>query len=201
MQVNVIGISGGSGSGKTTLAEYFVDKFKSQGSVLLGQDHYYIDQSKNFDKDGGAVNFDHPSSIEASLLAKHIEALSKGEPVEVPIYDFATHAPKKETTCIHPAKWVVVEGTMIFHWPELRQKLTHKIFITVPEQTRFERRLRRDTTERGRTPEGVRAQFYTQVKPMHDEFVETSAQFADKIVDNDVPLSNLFEEAKKVFVK
>ncbi len=66
----MIGVAGGSGSGKTTLAKELL-KFCSEKNLkaqILRQDSYYIDQSDKFDKDGGAVNFDHPDSLEFSLL-------------------------------------------------------------------------------------------------------------------------------------
>jgi uridine kinase len=36
--------------------------------------------------------------------------------------------------------------------------------------------------ERGRTPEGVRIQYESSVRPMHDLFVEPSRVYADQIV-------------------
>ena len=43
------------------------------------------------------ANFDHPDALQTSLLVEHVRELKKGRPVEVPIYDFATHSRRSET--------------------------------------------------------------------------------------------------------
>src|SRR5690606_5658840 len=86
-----VGIAGGSGSGKTTLANRLREFGGEEHCLLIYQDSYYIDQSHLFDEDGGKVNFDHPSSLDFDLLAKHLEALKRGRGIDSPIYDFASH--------------------------------------------------------------------------------------------------------------
>jgi uridine kinase len=186
--VMLIGISGGSGSGKTTFARMLNDYLNSTRgagfSAILAQDHYYIDQSARFKEDGDpSVNFDHPSAIEFSLLSRHLEQLRLKKPVEVPIYDFVTHTRKVETTPFPPRPVVIVDGMLLLSQAIVRPWLDHSIYVDAPESVRYERRLRRDVTERGRTPEGVERQFNAQVKPMHDEFIEPSRRYASLIVD------------------
>lgn len=182
MHVRIIAVAGGSGSGKTTLAKTLVEKLGLSACGLLAQDSYYIDQSRKFDRDGGAVNFDHPDALEFSLLARHLAELKAGRAVEVPIYDFATHTRKTATEKFHPREYVLVDGTLILSIPELLPFFDEAIFVDTDEQTRFERRLQRDVAERGRTPDGVRDQFYGQVKPMHDRFVEPSKRNCSLLV-------------------
>ncbi|MFL5813851.1 MAG: uridine kinase [Bdellovibrionia bacterium] len=170
----VIAIVGGSGSGKTTLAKKLQQEFGEKDCVILSQDSYYIDQSHKFDRDGGAVNFDHPSSLEFTLLAKHLERLKAGSDIEVPIYDFPTHKRLTTTETLRHHPLVLVDGTLVLSQRELLPYFDESIFLDVDEDTRFQRRMKRDIEERGRTPEGVREQFYKQVKVMHDEFVEPS---------------------------
>ena len=170
----MIAIVGGSGSGKTTLAKKIKTKLDHHGCVILGQDSYYIDQSSKFDRDGGAVNFDHPSSLEFTLLGRHIEDLKEGRNIEVPIYDFATHKRLPSTEFFQHHPMILVDGTLILSQPHLLPLFDESIFLEVHEDLRFQRRLKRDVEERGRTPEGVREQFFRQVKIMHDLFVEPS---------------------------
>src|SRR4051812_11156226 len=107
MNVSVVGIAGGSGSGKTTLARRLLDALGGdERAEVLAQDNYYIDQSRRFDGDGGSVNFDHPSAIDFDLLASHLAALKRGETIEVPIYDFATHTRRRETLRYEPREYV-----------------------------------------------------------------------------------------------
>lgn len=180
--IYIVGIAGGSGSGKTTFANRLRAKLGEDHSVVLGQDSYYIDQSNKFDHDGGSVNFDHPESLEFSLMAKHLKELKQGNSINVPIYDFTTHTRKDSTKKLTPKKIIFVDGILIFSQPIVVDCLDFKIFIDCDEDLRFQRRLKRDTTERGRTPEGVKTQFHNQVKPMHDKFVEPSKTVACDIV-------------------
>lgn len=190
----ILGIAGGSGSGKTTLARVLAKHFGPGRARILAQDSYYIDQSKRFDGDGGSVNFDHPSAIEFSLMAQHLAALKEGRTVEVPFYDFATHTRKKETESFAPVEFVIAEGILLLSQPVICAELDFSVFVDAPEAVRFARRLKRDTTERGRTPEGVRKQFELQVKPMHDEFVEPSRTRAGLVVSGESPIQQEMEQ-------
>lgn len=182
-EVLLIGVAGGSGSGKTTFAKRLREKIGQELCGVLAQDSYYIDQSNKFDHDGGAVNFDHPNSLDFSLMADHLKILKSGKSVPVPIYDFATHKRLANTESLLPQKIIFVDGILIFSQPNIVECLDFKIFIDCPEELRFERRLNRDVKERGRTPDGVKNQFFKQVKPMHDEFVAPSKDVACDIVN------------------
>lgn len=183
MSITIIGVAGGSGSGKTTFASRLQERIGPEYCSVLGQDSYYIDQSSKFDHDGGSVNFDHPKSLDFDLMSEHLQLLKKGEDIDVPIYDFATHSRSEETIHLTPKKIVFVDGILIFSQPQVVAQLDYKVFIDCPEDLRFSRRLNRDVIERGRTKEGVTAQFEKQVKPMHDLFVEPSKEHACDIVN------------------
>src|SRR5690606_37607181 len=155
--------AGGSGSGKTTLAEA-LNAALGERSAILYQDSYYIDQSHRFDGDGGSVNFDHPESLEFSLLARHLRELKAGTPVEVPCYDFATHKRQLATQSFKCCQVVIVDGTLLLSQREICAALDLAVFVDTREDLRYERRLARDVSERGRTPDGVLKQFTRQVK-------------------------------------
>lgn len=182
----LVGVSGGSGSGKTFFSENLVRQltkcYSENICEIVYQDNFYIDQSQRFDSDGGSVNFDHPDSIDFLLLAEHLKILKAGNATEIPTYDFVSHKRKKETIKILPKKVIIVDGILIFHPENIRSLFDDLIFFDTPEELRFTRRLERDVKERGRTPDGVREQFFKHVKPMHDQFVEPSKKFAKTIV-------------------
>lgn len=178
----ILGVAGGSGSGKTFFAKDLQKKLGADICTIVYQDNYYIDQSKKFDHDGGSVNFDHPSSLDFDLLGQQLSQLKQGNAVEIPIYDFVTHSRKKETLRVEPKPVVIVDGILIFHADQVRPHFHEMIYFDTPEQLRFARRLERDVKERGREPEGVHAQFFKQVKPMHDQFVEPSKKYAHHVV-------------------
>lgn len=178
----IIGVAGGSGSGKTHFAKELQRTLGENNCSIIYQDNYYIDQSEKFDGDGGSVNFDHPSSLDFSLLAHALQTLKSGSPVQIPLYDFVTHSRKNETLPGIPKPIIIVDGILILHSEEVRSVLDEAVFFDTPEVLRFERRLNRDVNERGRTPEGVRKQFDLQVRPMHNQFVEPSIKYANTVV-------------------
>lgn len=190
-RVFILGVSGGSGSGKTYFAEALQGLIGPEQCDIICQDNYYHDQSKKFDYDGGSVNFDHPNSIDFDLLAAHAQSLKTGLSVEIPLYDFHSHSRKNQTKTVNPKKLIIIDGILIFHPTKLRQVFDDLIFFETPEDIRFSRRLERDTKQRGRTAEGVKNQFDSQVKPMHDLFVEPSKYFAKSIVKSEADFARL----------
>ncbi len=178
----VIGIAGGSGSGKTTVAQALVERVGPQHVALLPHDAYYRDFSHLPPEERAQVNYDHPDSLETSLLVEHIRQLRAGRAIERPVYDFTRHARRAETVRVEPRPIILVEGILIFAEPELRRLLDIKIYVDTDADLRFIRRLLRDVEERGRTVESVIRQYLTTVRPMHLEFVEPSKRYADIIV-------------------
>lgn len=87
----IIGIAGGSGSGKTTMAHSILDAIGEDRIAFLPHDAYYRDQSSKSFEERLQVNYDHPDSLETELLIKHIQALKRGEAVDLPVYDFKIH--------------------------------------------------------------------------------------------------------------
>jgi uridine kinase (EC 2.7.1.48) len=183
MSVSIVAIAGGSCSGKTTLARRIQARLGESRCALLFQDNYYIDQSSSFREDGGDVNFDHPDALEFSLLKKHLQSLKNGASIDVPVYDFATHSRTTTRFASGLRPLIVVDGTLILYSDLIRSCLDFSVFVDASESLRFERRKVRDTRERGRSLEGVIKQFLTQVKPMHDQFVEPSKAYADFVFD------------------
>jgi len=178
----VIGIAGGSGSGKTTVAQSILQRVGPHRIAFIQHDAYYKDLSGLPPVQRAEVNFDHPNSLETSLLIRHVETLRSGQPVEVPIYDFSTHSRTDKTFIVNPRGVILVEGILIFVEPELRDLFDVKIFVDTDPDLRFIRRLERDITERGRTVESVVRQYQATVRPMHLEFVEPSKRYADVII-------------------
>lgn len=178
----IIIISGGSGSGKTTFAKALLKGIGEKNIQILHQDNYYIDQSGDFDGDGGSVNFDHPESLDFVLMLKQICLLKDGKSIKVPSYDFVTHSRSKLTHTLLPKPVLIIDGTLAMAEKNIRDISDLLIFVNCPEELRFSRRLKRDVEERGRTEAGVRAQFLSQVAPMHNQFIEPSKTFASSMV-------------------
>ncbi|HEY81455.1 MAG TPA: uridine kinase [Caldilineae bacterium] len=178
----VVGVAGGSGSGKTTVVHRILDQVGWDRIAYLPHDAYYKDAAHLPWNQRVHLNYDHPNSLDNDLLIAHLQMLLRGEPVDAPIYDFATHTRKAETRRVLPSPVILVEGILVFVDPRLREMMDIKIYVDTPADERFIRRLLRDIRERGRSVEAVVEQYQSTVRPMHLKFVEPSKQYADIII-------------------
>ena len=96
-----------------------------------------------------------------------------------------THDRLEESELINPTKIILTEGILVLEDERVRNLATIKIFVESDDDIRFIRRLRRDTSERGRTIESVINQYLTTVKPMYYSFVKPTKRYADMIIPND----------------
>ncbi len=178
----IIGLVGGSGSGKTTVARAILAELGGVDAAFIDQDSYYKDLHALPLAERAKVNFDHPDSLDNDLLVAHLQALASGVAIEKPTYDFAHHTRAERTVPVAPNEVVLVDGILLFVDPRLRRLFDIKIFVDVPDDVRFIRRLQRDVAERGRTMGSVIEQYLSTVRPMHQEFVEPSKRYADVII-------------------
>ena len=180
-KILVIGIAGGTGSGKTTLMENLIRTFS--GSVtLLSHDNYYRRHDELTYEERCKLNYDEPAALETDLMARHLDALRRGEAVDCPVYDFTVHNRSDKTIRINPEKVIIVEGILIFENKALRDLMDVKIFVDTDADVRLCRRIKRDVRDRGRSLESVLTQYQNTVKPMHEQYVEPSKKYADIIV-------------------
>jgi uridine kinase len=178
----VVGIAGATGSGKTTVARRVIESLPRGSVAMLQHDSYYRDRADLSYEQRCELNFDHPDSLETSLMAEHLQQLRAGKAVRVPIYDFTTHRRLVDSQRLEPGPVVVVEGILVLADPELRSMLDIKVFVDTDADIRVFRRIRRDIEQRGRSFESVRKQYYSTVRPMHLQFVEPSKRWADIIL-------------------
>jgi uridine kinase len=177
----VLAIAGCSGSGKTTMA---CEVAHALNGVHFHLDNYYRDLSHLPLAERARQNLDDPAVIESSLLAEHIAALARGESIERPLYDFATYCRiPGQTETVRAGAFLIVEGIFALHYPELLPLYHLRVYVDTPDELCFERRLRRDIEQRGRTPESVRQQYEATVRPSSFTYVRPSAANADLVVD------------------
>lgn len=177
----VLGIAGCSGSGKTTLA---AELARTLDGIHFPLDHYYLDLSHMPPAERAQQNFDDPALIESPLLVAQVAALARSEAIERPLYDFSTHTRiPGRTETVQPGAFLIVEGLFALWYPDLLPLYQLKVYIETPDDRCFERRLRRDVTQRGRTQESVRRQYEATVRPSSITWVQPSALNADLRLD------------------
>lgn len=178
----IIGIAGGTGSGKTTVVNQIIEELPKDEVCVISQDSYYKDTSHLLFEERTKINFDHPNSIDFDLLEEHLKELKKGNIVEQPIYSFVEHNRTGKTIITHPRKVIIVEGILILTHPDVRKLFDIKIYVHADSDERLIRRLKRDMAERGRNLEEVLNRYQTTLKPMHQQFIEPTKEYADIII-------------------
>lgn len=179
----IIGISGGSGSGKTYIAKKLIGEYKKGFASLINQDSFYKDLSHLSFNKRAEQNFDDPSAIDFQLFIQAIKELRIGAQTEIPIYDFSKHTRVNGSHHINPTSIIIIDGTLIFSQPQLRDLMHIKIYIDSPDEIRLSRRIKRDINERGRTHDSIISQYSTSVRPMFDKYIAPTKKSADIVID------------------
>jgi uridine kinase len=183
----LIGIAGPSCAGKSELAKHLAARL---GAAILPLDCYYIDLGDRPLEERPRFNFDEPKALDHDLLIPQLIALANGKAIDRPVYDFSTHSRSQHLERVVPGSFIIVEGLFALYWPEIRDLLGTKIYVDFPDDQCLERRIDRDTHERGRTPDSVRRQFAETVRPMAELHVHPAKKFADLIIAGDNPIQN-----------
>ena len=180
----IIGIAGGTGSGKTTVVKKIVETLPVNTVAVIPQDSYYNAQWDVPEELRKKTNFDHPDAFEWPLLAHQIEELRKGNAIEQPTYSYITCTRQQETVHVEPHDVIIVEGIMALYDKRLRELMDLKIFVDAEPDERLLRVIERDIAERGHSLEMLIDKYRNVLKPMHDEFIEPTKQYADIIIPN-----------------
>ncbi|MBI3439410.1 MAG: AAA family ATPase [Proteobacteria bacterium] len=178
----IIAITGGSGAGKTTIAQALARRL-GPGAVVIAEDDYYRCASAIPDFDPATYNFDAPAAKEHNLLVEHLQAARSGGAFNKPLYDLTTHRRRVETERIAHAETLIVEGIHLFVAADLRALFDTKVFVHADESLRLSRRMLRDIDERNRAPREIVMQFFTNVRPMHETYVEPQRAHADIVLE------------------
>ncbi|MDR0424302.1 MAG: nucleoside kinase, partial [Clostridiales Family XIII bacterium] len=110
----IILIAGPSSSGKTTFARRLCIQLKVNGlnPLYLGTDDYFIDRADCPKDEYGEPNFEDLVALDLGLFNSNMNALLKGEAVDIPRYDF--YLGKKvfgeRVTKSTPGQPIVIEG-------------------------------------------------------------------------------------------
>ena len=199
----LIGVAGGTASGKSTVCRKIMEKLGQdslgpghvQRVVCISQESFYreLDENEREEALKGNYNFDHPDALDSDLIVRILRDVLHGREVQMPVYDFALMR-KKTDECqrVHPADVVLVEGILVFYYPEIRELFQMRLFVDTDPDTRLARRVLRDVQERGRDLEFVLTQYTTFVKPAFEEFCLPTKKYADVIIprgaDNEVAI-------------
>ncbi len=83
-------IAGPSSSGKTTFARRLAVQLRVNGylPIPIGLDDYFVDREKTPKDEYGEYDFESIYALDLELFNEHLEALLRGEEVEIPTFNF-----------------------------------------------------------------------------------------------------------------
>ena len=110
--------------------------------------------------------------------------LRDGQAIEQPTYSYLTCTRQKETVHVDPKEVIIIEGIMALYDERLGELMDLKIYVDAASDERLLRVIQRDIAERGHSLDMLVDKYRNVLKPMHDEFIEPTKQFADIIIPN-----------------
>lgn len=190
----LVGVAGGSGSGKTTLVRALRDTLP-QGSVcLVSQDDYYHPREQQAVDRNGKVNYDLPTAVDLDSLARDLRTLMSGNAIQRKEYTFNQDGREAGSLEMQPAPVILVEGLFVLHHEPVRELFDLRVFIEASEQAQLDRRLLRDSRDRGYGSEDVLYQWEHHVLPAYRNYLLPYRHLCDLHVVNE----SSFERAVKV---
>ena len=167
----VIVLAGPSGSGKTTTALKIGRMLTESGhkAHTISMDNYFCsltDEEKRLSA-MGKIDLESPNRVDKELLNKHIGLIGKGEPVEIPQYNFGNSEREKHGIpfCRKHGEIVIFEGIHALNpdvitvpdsqickiYVSVRTRVTCGDIILHPSKVRLMRRMIRDRNFRRRS--------------------------------------------------
>lgn len=179
--IKIIAVAGGSASGKSSIVRH-IDEYFKDDLIVIGHDNYYKAHDDISFEDRAKLNYDYPGAFDNDLFYEHLLKLQNGQSIQMPTYDYTIHTRSDKTITINPTKIILIEGILVLENKKIRNITDTKVFIDADSDVRLQRRILRDTKERGRSLDSVLEQFIKQVKPMHEKYVEPTKKYADIII-------------------
>jgi len=114
------------------------------------------------------------------IIAQHLALLRENEPILKPVYKHAdgTFGPPEH---ISPRAFAVVEGLLGYHTEGLRDAYDVRVYLAPPEELRRKWKVKRDTSKRGYTEEGVLADLEKR-EPDSAQFIRPQERHADLVI-------------------
>lgn len=196
----LVGLAGGSASGKTTFIRKLSEVFGQDQVCVITQDNYYKGLSEQLRDENGMVNFDHPTGIDFSRIKKDLRKLLKGETVKLVEYTFNNPDIFPKEITYSPAPIVLLEGLFVFADKSLNAMYDYRLYIDADDDVTLDRRLKRDTAERGMTEDEIMYQWENHVKPAYREFLKPHKPSADYVIRNNENFDECLEKVKSKFM-
>lgn len=200
-----IGITGGSASGKTTLIHTLRQQFEPEHLSWVSQDNYYHSAEQQPVDENGHTNFDLPHCLDMGSFIEDLQTLRKGQAIRRKEYLYQNKLRESAWIETHPAPVILVDGLFLLHEIRVHQLLDYRVFVETDKEMMLQRRVERDTRERGVTREVVEYQWRNHVLPSYQTYLEPFKHQSDLIIFNNEgfdaslkPIINLIKQKLKL---
>jgi phosphoribulokinase len=174
----ILGVVGDSATGKTTLTKGLVEILGSENVTHIGMDDYHCyDRQERKEHEITPLN---PACNYMDIIGQHLAHLRNGEPILKPHYKHSDGTFGRPDY-VKPQRFVLIEGLLGYHTPELSSNFDVRVYLAPPENLRREWKVKRDTTKRGYTEEQVLAELDMR-EPDSEAFIRPQRSRADIVV-------------------
>jgi uridine kinase len=176
----VLGIAGGSGAGKSTLAFGLEDKWPKDTLVFHLDD--YFKPEDDVPKVRNLTNWDSPEALYSEKMARDLQLLKTGVSAVINTKsprlnpDFLQTG-KRIPVEFKPKPLIVVEGFLSFHFEALRRLMDLSVYLDAPYELHSSRRIH------GKLHKFPPEYDEYILRPMHEQYVAPSKQYADVVMD------------------
>jgi uridine kinase len=152
-EVRLVLIAGPSAAGKTTFSKRISIQLLGHGirPFPLALDNYFVDREKTPKDEQGQYDFEVLEALDLELFNRHLLALMRGEPVQLPRFNFKTGRREEgEVVQLGPDHVIIVEGIHGLNpqlVPSIPRERTFRIFISALTQLNIDRHNRVPTTD------------------------------------------------------
>jgi phosphoribulokinase len=182
----MLGIVGDSGSGKTTVTRGLVRVLgEEQVTHFCTDDYHRYDRRQRGER---GITPLHPDCNHIDILTQHLAHLRQGEPILKPVYRH-TDGTFGPPVYLRPARFVVAEGLLAYHTPQLREMFDVRVYLSPPEELRRRWKVVRDCSRRGYTTDEVLAELDRR-EPDSEAFIRPQRHHADMVVSFSPGLSD-----------
>jgi phosphoribulokinase len=173
-----IGVAGDSGSGKTTFTRGIREIFGNDlVSTITLDDYHALDREE---RKAQGITALHPRANRIDKLEHDLIQLTRGVPVEKPVYNHSTGRFDLPVV-FRPRKILILEGLHTFSTPTLRKYLDFTLFVNPEQEVKYDWKIRRDVEKRGYSREAVLAEIHER-EPDYAQYVAPQMQYADAVI-------------------
>ena len=201
--VRLVLVAGGSAAGKTTTATRLCTQIRVNGRAAyhISTDDYFVGDARNPRDENGELDYEHVECVDIPALVEDINALMRGEPIDVRKFDFVRHVPTwtGRATSLEKGGFVVLEGIHALN-PRLTEGVAdaakYRVFVEPkpsldvfggitpkPSEARFLRRMVRDNQFRKMSPVAT-VHLWPKVRAGEAKWIEPFREQADVAFDS-----------------